>query len=363
MGEYIAQDPTPSSLKTAALILRGTGSKLGEGTYAVVFLGHLAGRPADRVAIKKIKVNPDFNEGLSMDAIREIKYLQELRHPNVIALHDVFSSKDQNVNLVLEYLPLGDLEMMIKDTSVSYTAGDIKAWMAMLARGVWFCHENFVLHRDIKPNNLLIAQDGEIKLADFGLARGFADPGWNMTHQVITRWYRPLELFYGARHYSSAVDIWSMGMVFAELILRGPFCPGSSDLDQVTKITQMLGTPDERSWPGVTQLRDYLPPERPERVFVAGRSFFARTFPTAGPDGYHLIQYMLQLDPRKRLSAPQILKHPYFKAAPPPTRNQKLPRKKGGSGKMGDDLGRRAGALDDDIFPKTARKLDFGFKA
>lgn len=328
-----------------------------------MFLGHLAGKPADRVAIKKIKVIPEFKQELSMDAIREIKFLQELRHPNVIALHDVFSSKDQNVNLVLEYLPLGDLEMMIKDTSVSYTASDVKAWMAMLCRGVWFCHENFVLHRDIKPNNLLIAQDGEIKLADFGLARGFADPGWNMSHQVITRWYRPLELLYGARHYSSAVDIWSIGMVFAELILRVPFCPGTSDLDQIARITHILGTPDERSWPGVTELRNYLEPEDPSKVFVAGRSFFSKTFPTAGPDGYPLIQSMLQLDPRKRITARQILKHPYFRASPPPTKNENLPRKRGAPGKVGDDLGRRAGALDDGTFPRTARKLDFGLKA
>ncbi|KAL9044537.1 MAG: hypothetical protein Q9214_002328, partial [Letrouitia sp. 1 TL-2023] len=122
-----------------------------------------------------------------MDAIREVKYLQELSHPNIIALHSVFSSKNQNLNLVLEYLPRGDLEMLIKDSEgIRYGAAEVKAWMSMLARAVWFCHENFVLHRDIKPNNLLIAADGEVKLADFGLARSFSDPYRVMTHQVIT---------------------------------------------------------------------------------------------------------------------------------------------------------------------------------
>ena len=134
---------------------------------------------------------------MAPDAIRELKHLQELSHPNIISLLSVFSSKDQNLNLVLEFLPLGDLEMLIKDPeNIRYGAGDIKAWMGMVSRGVWFCHENFVLHRDIKPNNLLIAADGEVKLADFGLARSFADPHRTMTTNVITRWYRPPELFF-----------------------------------------------------------------------------------------------------------------------------------------------------------------------
>jgi len=173
-----------------------------------------------------------------MDAIREVRCLQELSHPNIISLISVFSTKDQNLNLVLEFLPAGDLEMLIKDTkNVHYNLADIKAWMVMICRGVWFCHENFILHRDIKPNNLLIAADGEVKLADFGLARSFADPYMHMTHQVITRWYRPPELFYKARYYSGAVDVWSVGCVFAELVLRMPFIAGLSDIDQVDKIT------------------------------------------------------------------------------------------------------------------------------
>ncbi|TPR05536.1 hypothetical protein CAN33_009950 [Aspergillus niger] len=237
--------------------------KLGEGTYAVVFLGHLRTDPSSFVAIKKIKVNAEYKDGLSMDAIREVKYLQELSHPNIIALHDVFSSKDQNLNLVLEYLPRGDLEMLIRDNNIHYGAADVKAWMGMLARGVWFCHENYILHRDIKPNNLLVAADGEVKLADFGLARSFADPYLNMTHQVITRWYRPPELLFGARQYSGAVDVWSMGMVFAELLLRVPFVAGNSDLDQISKICEAFGTPTEENWPGVLFSGVNAPDQRP----------------------------------------------------------------------------------------------------
>ena len=192
---------------------------------------------------------------MAPDAIRELKHLQELSHPNIIALKSVFSSKDQNLNLVLEFLPLGDLEMLIRDVEgVRYGAADIKAWMGMLARAIWFCHENFVLHRDIKPNNLLIAADGEVKLADFGLARSFSDPFRIMTSNVITRWYRPPELLFGAKHYSGAVDIWSVGLVFAELIIRTPYIAGDTEVQQISLVCQAVGTPNEDNWPGVSKL-------------------------------------------------------------------------------------------------------------
>ncbi|CAG7953526.1 unnamed protein product [Penicillium salamii] len=334
--------------------------KVGEGTYAVVFVGHLRDNPSSLVAIKKIKVNAEYKDGLAMDAVREVKYLQELKHPNVIALHDVFSSKDQNLSLVLEFLPGGDLEMLIKDSDIQYGVADIKAWMGMLARGVWWCHENFVLHRDIKPNNLLIAADGEVKLADFGLARSFADPGFRMTSQVITRWYRPLELLYGAPHYSGAVDVWSMGMVFAELLIRVPFVAGNTDLDQVSKICEAFGTPTEDNWPGVSKLPHYIPTDKSQVVPLQGRDFFMRQFPTAGPVGADLLMAMCALDPRKRRTAVQCLQHSWWTVDPRPTQNENLPRKSGGTKKMGDDLARRD--LDEGLFKSAARQLDFGMK-
>lgn len=313
------------------------------------------------MAIKKIKVNTEYREGLSMDAIREVKYLQELSHPNIIALHSVFSSKNQNLNLVLEYLPLGDLEMLIKDSAgVRYGTPDVKAWMGMVARAVWFCHENFVLHRDIKPNNLLIAADGEVKLADFGLARSFSDPYRIMTHQVITRWYRPPELLYGARYYSGAVDVWSMGLVFAELILRTPFVAGNTDMHQLELICHAFGTPTEENWPGVSQLPDYVPSDKGTLHPVRGLNFFMATFSTAGPLGVEVLMSMLRLDPRKRSTAREILQHRWWTSEPRPTRKEDLPRKGGGALKMSEVLKRRGGELEDGRLDKVARKLDFG---
>ncbi|CAF9938009.1 TFIIH complex serine/threonine-protein kinase subunit kin28 [Imshaugia aleurites] len=335
--------------------------KLGEGTYAIVYLGHLRADPSSLLAIKKIKVNTEYRDGLSMDAIREVKYLQELSHPNIIALHAVFSSKNQNLNLVLEYLPLGDLEMLIKDSEgIRYGTAEVKAWMGMLGRAVWFCHENFVLHRDIKPNNLLIAADGEVKLADFGLARSFSDPYRPMTYQVITRWYRPPELLFGARFYSGAVDVWSMGTVFAELILRSPFLAGNTDVHQLELICNTIGTPTEENWPGVSKLEGFLKYDKAATIPVRGREFYLSRFGTAGPVGVDLLMSMLALDPRKRCTARQVLEHKWWSSDPRPTAKEDLPKKGGGPERMGEDLKRKGGEIEGGRGDNVARKLNFG---
>jgi cyclin-dependent kinase 7 len=295
---------------------------------------------------------------MAPDAVRELKHLQEISHPNIISLLSVFSSKDQNLNLVLEFLPLGDLEMLIKDVEgVRYGAADIKAWMGMLTRAIWFCHENFVLHRDIKPNNLLIAADGEVKLADFGLARSFSDPYRIMTSNVITRWYRPPELLFGAKHYSGAVDIWSVGLVFAELVIRTPYIAGDTEVHQVNLICQAVGTPNEENWPGVSKLPEYTVPEPPNPVRL--RDYYLGTFGTAGQEGVDLLMKMLILDPTRRITAREALEHGWWAADPKPTKKQDLPKKRGGDVKVGEDLKRRPGVLDDERGAKVARKLDF----
>lgn len=336
------------------------GKKLGEGTYANVFAAHLRHDPSQKAAIKKIKVQKEYRDGMAPDALREIKHLQELKHPNVVNLISVFSSKDQNLNLVLEYLPLGDLEDLIRNIDTyRYGAADIKAWMGMLCRGVWFCHDNFVLHRDIKPNNILIAANGEAKLADFGLARAFSDPGLPMTTNVITRWYRPPELLFGARHYSGAVDIWSVGLVFAELIIRNPFLPGESEIGQIDLICKAIGSPTEENWPGVTKLPGYA--VSGDMTPVYGKDAYMGRFGAVGAEGVDLLMKTLVLDPRKRVTARGMLEHRWWRSEPKPTRNEDLPRKRsGGLEKMAADVKRVNPMEEDSRGAKVARKLDFG---
>ncbi|MBW0481348.1 hypothetical protein O181_021063 [Austropuccinia psidii MF-1] len=293
--------------------------KIGEGTYASVYEGRQ--KKTDRkVAIKKIKAG-QFKDGLDMSAIREVKFLQELSHPNVIGLLDVFSSKS-NLNLVLEFLDT-DLEAVIKDRDLVFQASDIKSWMLMTMQGLDFCHQNWVLHRDMKPNNLLIASDGTLKIADFGLAREFADPGTRMTCQVVTRWYRPPELLYGARAYSTGVDIWAVGCIFAELMLRTPYLVGQNDFDQLFTIFKALGSPTEQDWPGHTGLADYVEfPKQPKQSLEL-------LFSAAGDDAIDFLQCCLKFDPRKRINSRQALRHKYFNSTPYPTDPKLLPKPQG----------------------------------
>ncbi|CAK5273806.1 unnamed protein product [Mycena citricolor] len=291
--------------------------KIGEGTYAVVYRGREASTNR-KVAIKKIKVG-QFKDGLDMSAIREVKYLRELKHQNVIEVPSrCFLLQDESQSCV-GIFGLG-FGAIIKDRTLVFLPADIKSWIAMTFRGLEFCHRNWILHRDLKPNNLLIASDGQLKIADFGLARDFADPGHKMTCQVITRWYRPPELLFGSRYYSTAVDIWSVGCIFAELMLRTPYMAGESDMDQLKTIFRALGTPTEQDWPGHTKLPDYVPigqfPKTPLRDL----------FTAASADTLNLLGQCLVYEPRKRLSAKDALNHAYFFALPYPSHPSKLPK-------------------------------------
>ncbi|KAI8916514.1 kinase-like domain-containing protein [Powellomyces hirtus] len=331
--------------------------KVGEGTYAVVYLGwavpvpqkvieqELAGDDTGersaldkdkkvgvqvkesagrrRIAIKKIKIG-QFKDGMDMSAIREVKFLQELKHPNIIELIDVYSHKT-NLNLVLEFLD-ADLEMIIKNKNVAFSAADVKSWMMMTLRGVRHCHTNFILHRDLKPNNLLLASDGQLKLADFGMARDYGDPHRKMTSIVVTRWYRSPELLLGANRYGYAVDMWAIGCIFAELMLRVPFMPGESDISQLQTIFRALGTPTELDWPGMKELPDY------HDFQVFPKNPLRHLFTAASADALSLLESLLLYDPLKRPSAHDALNHYYFRNQPRPTPPAKLPRDVGNAG-------------------------------
>lgn len=263
--------------------------------------------------MKEIKTS-EFKDGLDMSAIREVKYLQEIQHENVIELIDIFLAYD-NLNLVLEFLP-SDLEKVIKDKSILFTPADIKSWMLMTLRGVHHCHRNFILHRDLKPNNLLLSPEGIIKVADFGLARTFPSAQEILTSNVVTRWYRAPELLFGAKHYTSAVDIWSAGVIFAELMLRIPYLPGQNDVDQIEVTFRALGTPTDADWPDVSffsaynKLQIYPPPSREE---------LRRRFIAASENALNFLCGMLTMNPQKRWNAVECLESDYFKEAPAPS--------------------------------------------
>jgi cyclin-dependent kinase 7 len=283
--------------------------KLGEGAWGVVVeaVQKSTGR---RVAIKRVRMGK-FREGVNFTALREVKVLQELRHENIVELLDVFMLYE-SINLVFEFCET-DMETIIMDTSTVLSPGDVKCHMRMLMSAIAFCHEHGVLHRDLKPNNLLYTSEGLLKLADFGLARLQGSPGRMMTSQVVTRWYRPPELCFGCREYSAAVDMWGVGCILAELLLRRPLFPGSSDLEQVAKIFQVMGTPTDLTWPDASSLPEYVEFKPQPKLDVSS------LFTAATPDAMDLLSKLLVLHPAKRMGAADALRHAYFSNAPPPS--------------------------------------------
>lgn len=324
--------------------------KLGEGTYAVVYSGRQVSTNR-RVAIKKIKLG-QFKEGLDMSAIREVKFLRELHHENVIQLIDVFSHR-QSLNLILEFLA-ADLEHLINDKDIIFSRGDVKSWLLMMLRGLHHLHSRFILHRDLKPNNLLLSDRGVLKIADFGLARDYGQAYTNMSPNVVTRWYRAPELFLGARSYGTGIDIWASGCIFAEILLRTPFMPGENDLSQLDKIFQALGTPTAEQWPGFKDLPGFV------EFNVYPRPDQKLLFTAASDQELDLLSSMLALDPLKRLTTTQALRHSYFTDLPRPTAPEKLPVRGGGLKKVVSNLKRPAGDMQVDApRPKEARVLKF----
>lgn len=280
---------------------------VGEGTFGVVSCAKHT-RTDTIVAIKKIRAR-QTKSGVDVATLREAMLLSELRHPNVIALLDVYTHNGA-VSLVFEFCP-ADIEHVIKDRTAPLDAARIKAYMRGALAGLAFCHANWMIHRDIKPGNLLLSEAGVVKLADFGLARTYGSPRRKFTGHVVTRWYRPPELLFGAKFYGPAVDLWSIGCVFAELLTRAPLFPGNSDIDQLARIFTLRGNASEANWPGVSSLPDYLEFQPSE-----GKPLIS-LFPAASTATLALLEGLMSLDPAKRPTADEALASAYFSEAPP----------------------------------------------
>ncbi|PSN58277.1 Cyclin-dependent kinase 2 [Blattella germanica] len=294
--------------------------KIGEGTYGVVYKAQdkLTG---NLVALKKIRLETE-TEGVPSTAIREISLLKELDHPNVVRLLDVVHS-GKKLYLVFEFL-MQDLKKYLDSSKDILPLSLVKSYLHQLLKGISYCHAHRVLHRDLKPQNLLIDKKGFIKIADFGLARAFGMPVRTYTHEVVTLWYRAPEILLGSKFYSTAVDVWSLGCVFSEMLSKKALFPGDSEIDQLFRIFRTLGTPDEEVWPGVSSLPDYksiFPRWEPQAL--------TDVVPTLGENGREVFQVgglvmlhkLLTYDPSKRISAMDALKHSFFddvELQPPP---------------------------------------------
>lgn len=202
--------------------------------------------------------------------------------------------------------------------------------MGMLLRGLAYMHSVHIMHRDLKPANLLISAKGQLKIADFGLSRIFEKDDDHRvrkrqySHQVATRWYRAPELLYGARNYTEAVDVWSVGCIFGELVNFSPIFPGENDIDQLGLVIRTLGTPNETIWPGVHELPDFSKITFPETAPTPLESLI----PEGDEHAKSLFKKFIVYDLKGRISAEDALKEPYFFREPRPARLNEMPKPK-----------------------------------
>lgn len=292
--------------------------RIGEGAHGIVFKAkHI--QSGEIVAIKKVPLRK-LEDGIPNQALREIKALQEIENQFVVQLIDVFPDGAGFV-LVFEYM-LSDLSEVLRNSDCPLTEAQIKSYMRMLLKGVAYCHENSIVHRDLKPANLLISSTGHLKIADFGLARVFsAEQDRHYSHQVATRWYRAPELLYGARKYDEGVDLWAVGCIFGELLNNSPLFPGENDIEQLCCVLRVLGTPDETSWPGMTELPDYNKITFPEMPPIP----LEKVVPDATSEALELLKRFLVYPSKLRIAATEALLHPYFFKEPLPAHHSELP--------------------------------------
>ncbi|KAI1815022.1 Pkinase-domain-containing protein [Poronia punctata] len=293
----------------------GNESVIGSGTYGKVFKAqHVYTKKL--VALKRIRMEGE-RDGFPVTALREIKLLSSLRHENIVDLHEVMIEKNE-CYMVFEYLS-HDLTGLLNHPSYKLDAAQKKHLSKQLFEGLDYLHKRGVLHRDIKAANILVSNEGILKLADFGLARFYAKRHQlDYTNRVITIWYRSPELLLGETRYGAAVDIWSAACVMVEIFTRHAIFPGDGgEISQLDKIYNILGTPNRKEWPGLvdTPWFELLRPSyRKPNVFAEK---YKERVPAAA---YELLSQMFQYDPVKRPSAADVLEHAYFTVEQPPPR-------------------------------------------
>lgn len=289
-------------------------NRIEEGTYGVVFRARDK-RTNEHVALKKLKMEKE-KQGFPITSLREINTLLKGQHENVVHVREiVVGSNMDKIYIVMDYVE-HDLKSLMENMKEPFLIGEVKTIMRQLMSGLAFLHDNWIVHRDIKSSNLLFSHGGILKIGDFGLAREYGSPLKQYTEVVVTLWYRAPELLLGSKLYSVPIDVWSAGCVFGELLSQKPLFPGKSEIDQINKIFKELGTPNEKIWPGYSDL-----PAKQSVSFVNHPyNKIGNRFPPSmlSKQGLALLNKLLCYDPSKRITAADSVDHPWFHEGPLP---------------------------------------------
>lgn len=294
-------------------------NKINEGAYGVVYRARDK-KTGEIVALKKMKMKIAETDGFPMSALREINILLSFHHPSIVDVKEVVMDDFGTVYMVMEYME-HDLKRLIELKKRSFSLSEVKGLMLQLLEGVQHLHHNWVLHRDLKTSNLLLNDNGELKICDFGLSRQYASPSKPYTQLVVTLWYRAPELLLGTKQYSTAIDMWSVGCIMAELLAKEPLFQGKTELDQLDKIFKILGTPNKTIWPGVSNLPGFKANFVKQPYNLLRKKFPATSFtgfPVLSDSGFDLLSKLLTYDPEKRITAEAALDHDWFHEVPLP---------------------------------------------
>lgn len=305
-------------------------SKIDEGSFGEVY------RAKDRssgrvVALKKVKFGFDSRHyGHPINSIREINILGKVLQANVVPVYEiVVGDKMDMIFLVLELMD-HDLKSLIENMGDRhFIVCEVKNIMVQLLTGLSYLHGNWILHRDIKTSNVLLNNNGEVRLCDFGSARQLGNSYEMYTPTIITPFYRPPELFFGTQKYSNEVDLWSCGCIMGELLRKEQLFKGDGEVDILNKIFSILGTPKDEScfkWNKIKKFKNIKFPSNMKcklRFYFPTHHFDSR--PVLSSNGLDLLKRLLSLDPLQRISSLESLQHPWFLEIQFPEKNYTMP--------------------------------------
>mmetsp|Transcript_83700 Transcript_83700/g.270850 ORF Transcript_83700/g.270850 Transcript_83700/m.270850 type:complete len:372 (-) Transcript_83700:191-1306(-) len=285
--------------------------KVGSGAYGTV-ASFQDPKTGQKLAVKKITdAFHDLVDGKRI--LREVKLLRSFRHDNIICILDMYPPDHPDFDdiYIVTDLMETDLHRVIYSKQVLNDEHH-QYFSYQILRGLLYLHSCNVVHRDLKPSNILVNKNCDLKICDFGLARGFGseedDP--TLTDYVVTRWYRAPEVVLLASEYTKSIDVWSVGCILCELIGRKPIFTGKDHLDQIKKILQVIGTPKEEDL-------EWLPPKSPARSFIkkvppSTKQPWEHIYPKATKTGIDAIEQMLTFNPLKRATVHKALTLPYY---------------------------------------------------